>query len=123
MVQAIQRLSEGEARLAVALARDRNTRALLDVIDESLRRAAEMREKRQAEEAERREIEERHERRREQEALEQRDAERVARESEIRAAEVLEHAAIREQDEQTALLARQQQSDARDAIALLDVLA
>jgi dTMP kinase len=123
MQHGIQRLTAGEARLVTAVARDRNTRVLLDVIDESLRRAEELRRERQAEEAERREIEARQERRRQVEETERRDAERVARESELREAQVLERAAVRESDEQTAVLARQQQSEARDALALIDVVA
>ena len=90
------------------------TRVLLDVVDESLRRAAEARRERERKDAEEREIEARAERRREIERVERRDAQRVAEEQEIRTQEIEAHDALLRADEAGAEEALARARDADD---------
>lgn len=78
MSAALPPINAENAELVIATARAENFRVLSDVIDESIRKAAEAREKREAAEAERRQREEAAERVAEIERREREAAEEVA---------------------------------------------
>lgn len=106
-----------------AISKARTTGVLLNVLDESLARSAELRERRQAEEAERRQIEERIRRREETEEIERRDAQRVSDEADLRRALAEEREALDVADERGAALARAEAQQAEQSLRHLDILA
>lgn len=109
---------EQESNLLIATARARNTGAVLRVVDESVRRAAELREEREARRAEERAAEARRDRAETAERIEREHAERLSDQYRAEAARVVEdraeaEALLREGEEQ----ARLQSGDAIDLFA------